>query len=150
MAILDFTGTAQAPSRGNTSTRRMPFGEMSNMADRPRAKVWLNIGYEANGKFINLPIGLPIDTMEAAEVRGQNSDWVKQRNAQNALLEALKKAGASLEPGQEQEVNLSIRIRRVNEELVVESTSNEYAVDFSSLLVTTTQAETEIPEAAIA
>lgn len=132
MAILNFNQASEAPAR---QTQRMPFSGLPNQTERPKAKVWLNIGYEAGGKFINLPVGLPIDTMEPAAVRGQNEDWVKQRNAQNALLEALKKLGVDLDPGQEQTLNLQVRVRRVNEELAVPVGDNEYAVDLGELLV---------------
>lgn len=132
MSILDFSAGERAPARGNL---RLPFGGLQNQQDRPKAKVWLNIGYEAGGKFINLPVGLPIDTMEPAPVNGQNVDWVKQRTAQNALLDMLKKLGVELEPGQEQTIALQVRVRRVNEELAVEPAENEYTLDPAMLLV---------------
>jgi hypothetical protein len=132
MAILDFTSTASAPAK----TQRMPFGNMTNpTGDRPKAKIWLNIGYETNGRFVNLPIGTPVDTMEAAEIRGQNEDWVKFQTARNNLLKALQALGTQLAPGQEIEVpNLVIKLRRVNADLDVSKETNEYSVDFLSLL----------------
>ncbi|AZO48065.1 hypothetical protein [Mesorhizobium sp. M4B.F.Ca.ET.058.02.1.1] len=134
MSILDFTApktqqTSRTPFAGLTSVGHANYGE------RPKAKVWLNVGYEKNGKFINLPIGLPIDTMEAGEVRGQNEDWVKQRTAQNELLKALQAMGAAFAPGQEETINLTIKLRRVNEQLEVAKDQNEYSFDPASLLV---------------
>lgn len=121
-----------APTGANV--RRQPFANLTNPNDKPKAKVWLNIGYEAGGKFINLPIGLPIDTMDPAEIRGQNVDWVKQRTAQNQLLKALQDLGLKMQPGEERDINLTLRMRRVSEELSVSQEENEYAIDFGSLL----------------
>lgn len=123
------------------AARSMPFGQMLQGAApatteaKPAAKVWLNVGYEVAGKFINLPLGLPIDTMGEAKVQGQNEDWVKQRNAQNQLLKMLQDLGMSFEPGQEQTINLQVRLRKVNEDKIVAKEDNEYSIDMSSLLV---------------
>jgi len=126
MAILNFE-TAPTNTRGNT-----PFAGMNN--EQPKSKMWVNIGYESNGKFINLPLGMPIDTMKPAEVKGQNEDWVKQRTASNDLLKALQTLGASFEPGHEETINLIVKLRRVNEEMEVSKTDNEYSADLSFLV----------------
>jgi hypothetical protein len=140
MAILDFSATAAAPARN--SNARMPFGNMEHPAqDRPNSKLWLNIGYEANGRFITLPLGQGIDTMAPGKVQGQNEDFVKQRTAQNALLQALQQLGGTLQPGQEQELNLKVKLRRVNEQLEITKENNEYALDIKSLLVMPEAAE---------
>lgn len=127
MGILDIAnGAGNAPVAGQG--RRIT-------TDRPKAKVWLNIGYETNGKFVNLPTGSPIDTMEPAEIRGQNEDWIKFQTARNELLKALQHLGAQLQPGEEMEVpNLVIKLRRANEDMEVASENNEYSVDLLSLL----------------
>lgn len=134
MAILDsLTRSTSAAS----STLFAPRGQQA-AADRPKATVWLNIGYPAGDKFINLPIGLPVDTMDAIEVRGQNEDWVKQTHARNAFLKDLQNYGAGLKPGEEVILNpesmIQIRLRRTNDKLDVKSEDNEYAVDLGSLL----------------
>jgi hypothetical protein len=132
MAIVDFTTTSSAPAR-----RSQPFGGQTHPnEDKPKAKVWMNVGYEMNGRFIHVPgSGTPIDTTEALPVRGQNEDYIKQVTAQNGTLKLLQDIGAKLQPGQEQVLNLQVRIRRVNEELVVAREDNEYAIDMSRLLV---------------
>ena len=112
-----------------------PFANQTNPnGEKTPAKVWLNVGYEAGGKFINLPFGLPIDTMKDAPVKGQNEDWVKQRNAQNQLLKMLQDVGAKFTPGQEQTINLQVRLRRVNEEVEVAKEDNEYGISIDALL----------------
>lgn len=130
MAILDFNTTNAAPSK------RMPFGGINGGAEeRPVSNLWLNIGYEINGKFVNLPLGMPIDTMKPAEIRGQNEDFVKLRTAQNALLKALQDLGATFAPGQEQDIQLTVKLRRVNGALDISKTENEYSVDLDAMLV---------------
>lgn len=131
MGILDFNtpSTQTQPA----STRRMPFGNMTSPNERPKAKLWINLGYMQNDRFVNLPIGTPVDTMEPAEVRGQNADWVKFQSARNDLLKALQELGANIEPGQEVDLNLIVKLRRVNDELAVPTGENEYKTDLSAL-----------------
>ena len=123
MAIMDFKIPTSNQTRNN-NTR----------SDRPKAKLWVNVGYHHNGKFVNLPLGMPIDTMEPEKVRGSNEDWLKLTAARNALLEALKAHGFNLEPGQEVEIpNLTIMLRRVNEQTEIAAENNKYAVDLAAL-----------------
>lgn len=125
---------------------RSPFAGLATVSptDRPKAKLWLNTGYVIAGsdKFINLPVGLPIDTMEPAPVGGQNEDWLKQRQAQNEFLKSLQAVGADMAPGEERDIirqdmgngiTLVVRLRRVNEERAVPLATNEYAVNFTSM-----------------
>lgn len=135
--VFDSNGTASeteispslVPSKPN-----MPFGNLREN-DAPKAKLWLNLGYEANGRFVNLPIGIPVDTMKPTELKGQNEDWIKFQTARNNLLAACQSIGAQLEPGQEIEIpNLVIKLRRVNEELDVTKDTNDYAADLMTML----------------
>lgn len=112
-----------------------------------QSKLWLNVGYEINGRFVSLPFGLPIDTMNPAKITGQNPEFVKPKQAGNDLLEALQRAGADMAPGQEEEVQLTVRLRRVNEELDIPKEENEYAIDLASLFAPKPTSTTE-PSAA--
>ena len=107
----------------------------AQQAPREPSKIWINIGYEKNGKFINLPFGTPLDTMKPAEVRGSNEDWRKFQTARNEFLKALVQVGKNLEPGQDIVIpNLEIRMHRVAENEEIKTEDNEYSIDFSSLL----------------
>ena len=120
MSILDFNkGPANNERRQDQS--------------RPEAKVWLNFGYEANGRFVNLPLGLPIDTMEPIKVNG-SAEWAQFQTARNNLLKALQGAGDKLQPGEEQEVRMTIKIRRVNEHTEVDA--GDFSTDLTSLFAT--------------
>jgi len=98
-------------------------------------------GLDAEGRpvehFINLPLGIAIDTMEHQPVRGQNKDWAARVQASNALISQLQGIGDQLQPGEEQEIALTIRIRRAGEPAATISTDdNPYAMDVSALLGT--------------
>lgn len=127
-------GTEISPSLV-PSKPHMPFGNLQDMSDAPKAKIWLNLGYEANGRFVNLPIGTPIDTMKPTELKGQNEDWIKFQTARNDLLATFQAMGLQLEPGEEMVIpNLVIKLRRVNEALAITKGSNGYAVDLMTML----------------
>lgn len=137
MSILDFS------KNNDTATRTSSAAQ-----DRPAAKMWLNVGYVANGKFVNLPVGIPVDTMEALPIRGQNEDWAKLQSARNGLLKAIQDAGDALAPGAEVELKLVVRLRKVNSELVVLPEDNEFSTDFSGLVVGTVAPAIAEPAAA--
>ena len=132
MGILDFTAAANATTRS------------ANTADRPVAKVWLNVGYdvqiknekgETETRFINLPVGIPVDTMEALPIRGQNEGYAQMRAAQNSLLEQLQGAGDNLRPGEEVEVRLTLKLRKANEQLAINNDENPMSINLASLIV---------------
>lgn len=130
MSIIDFETTSRPPAAGR---RNVP------VADRPQAQTWVNIGYMVNGRFVNLPIGMPLDTMEPLAATGQNQDWVAFTTARNDLLKKLQALGDKLQPGEEVDVPiLTIKIRKVNKALAADA--GEYAIDlddaFSALVPT--------------
>lgn len=95
----------------------------SAKAERPKTQFWLNVGIVLTGAgkdgedlFVSLPMGLALDDMKAVNVRGQNADWVHLQQAKNSLLEATKKAGANLQPGERQLLpEFSVELARISE-----------------------------------
>lgn len=96
----------------------------TTQADRPKAQVWLNVGTtveipnpetgEVEEVFVALPVGIPLDTMEAMEVRGSNKNWANMVQAKNWLLDQLQALGGNVKPGEEQLVDgLQIQVKRV-------------------------------------
>ena len=126
MGILDFEA-----AKTNTSA---PRSGRQAQQDRPAAKLWLNVGYDANGRFVNLPVGIPVDTMETLPIRGQNEEWAQFQSARNDLLKAIQAAGDGLEPGAEVEVKLVVKLRKVNEEIEVSKEDNPFAANLSALI----------------
>lgn len=116
------------------------FGEKATTAaaEKPKAQFWLNIGYQTTviedkeevTKFISLPVGIPLDTMELREVKGSNADYRALLSAQNDLLEQLKAHAAKLEPGDETIIGegaLVIQLRRVKaEDVAIPADANKY------------------------
>lgn len=90
-------------------------------ADRPKAELWINLGYEADaineetGKpyFISLPQGIPLDTMEPADTNIRSPEFAAIRNAQNDLLSQLQDHVKDLAPGEEKFITLTVQVRRV-------------------------------------
>lgn len=91
-------------------------------ADRPKAELWINLGYESDhineetGKpyFISLPQGIPLDTMEPADTNIRSPEFAAIRNAQNSLLEQLQEHFKNLAPGEDSFVaNIQVQVRRV-------------------------------------
>jgi hypothetical protein len=103
MAIND---SAFASKFGNGFGRGRTQG--TSTEDRPKAKYWLNVGYladhivdgEDEPRFIALPVGIPLDTTEPAQVRGSNELYRAMVTAQNDLLADIVSEASKLEPGQ--------------------------------------------------
>lgn len=106
-------------------------GEGQSKKDLPKAQIWMNIGYqqpftnpesqEEEVRFISLPQGLPIDTMEKLEEKGNSDIFRAIRNGQNNLLDQIIAKGKTLQPGEEViiamgENGLAIQLRRVKAE----------------------------------
>lgn len=114
----------------------------SRTEERVDAQVWINIGYYVTvgdeTKFVNLPLGMPLDTMKPARITGQNEDWIKLQTARNGLLNEMQKLGAELKPGQTVDLTqtggLVIQLRRVDDKKEIIGTDNEFAVDLSKLM----------------
>jgi hypothetical protein len=118
MALLKEVNTADVATATFPRGGNRPFAGFAT--ERPRAKVWANIGYMKGDRFVNLPLGSPVDTMEPAPVRGQNEDWVTQQSDRNEFLATLQAIGNEMEPGEERELfNIVVRLRRVNDELEI-------------------------------
>ena len=91
---------------------------------RSKAQIWMNLGYEIQvpatdgtmeTRFINLPMGLPLDTMEEVATTSSNEVFAAMQIAKNDLLKQLLAAAADLPPGGERIVNLQVQMRRVND-----------------------------------
>ena len=67
MSLIDFSKNTQtAPAARTSNGRNRPVDANGNPL--PQAKLWLNFGYLIADRFISLPLGLPIDTMQAREL----------------------------------------------------------------------------------
>lgn len=101
-----------------------PTADSSNGGNRAKAQIWLNLGYQievptSDGtmetRFINLPMGLPLDTMEEVATTSSNEVFAAMQIAKNDLLKQLLAAAADLPAGGERIVNLQVQMRRIND-----------------------------------
>ena len=112
----------------NTFGKRSKPGNSSTNDDRPKAQLWLNIGYQTDiadddGKlrFVSLPVGIPLDTQEPLPTNSKSDEFRAFQSARNDLMTQMIDIGKSLAPGEEKiialgESGLSVQIRRVSEE----------------------------------
>ncbi len=92
--------------------------------DLPKSQFWMNVGFTAEGAgsdgediFVSLPYGLPLDSMEHVNTKSKNADYTALQQARNSLLDQVKEAAATLQPGESMTVQLEVQIRRVEEEV---------------------------------
>uniref|UniRef100_A0AAU6VZP0 RNAP1 subunit A n=1 Tax=Pseudomonas phage Arace01 TaxID=3138526 RepID=A0AAU6VZP0_9VIRU len=101
-------------------------------ADQPKAQLWLNIGYPVTVKvdgadeerFVSLPLGIPLDTQEHLATNSRNELFAQFQGARNDLLDQIMDAAKALAPGEDRILNLSIQLRRVNEDAAPVSAEN--------------------------
>ena len=94
-------------------------------AAKPKAMLWLNAGYTTTvvvdgvqeERFVNLPMGMPVDTMELLPTNSRNQEFAQFRMAQNDLLNQIMELGKSMAPGEAKTINLELQLRRVNEDV---------------------------------
>lgn len=100
------------------------MGSSNTAQDKPKAKFWLNVGYEtgdAKYPFVSLPLGIPLDMSDANELRGSN-EYVNFLSAQNSLLEQIIEQANTLAPGEDRifaagDSGLAFQIRHVRGEV---------------------------------
>lgn len=105
---------------------------------KPVAQFWLNFGYIVNEgtpeeRFVSLPMGIPLDTMDKVSTRSSNAEYGQFQAARNDLLDQFIGLCSDLGPGDAHlirtEGDLAIQIRRVDAEKVepVADESNPFA-----------------------
>lgn len=103
-----------------------------NAPARPKATMWLNVGYSTTvlvdgveeERFVNLPLGMPVDTMELLPVNSRNQEFAQFRMAQNDLLNQIVEFGKTLKPGEAKTLNLELQLRRVNDDVAPVATGD--------------------------
>lgn len=110
---IDFKQFKQPTSKTSAS---------SSKDERPKAEFWLNIGYPVDvetsegteARFVSLPVGIPVDTMEKLSVKSSNEEFSALQSARNDLLDQIMEAAQKLNSGEEVTLNLELRLRRIN------------------------------------
>lgn len=106
----------------NTFGKTAPAAPAAS-SNKPKAQLWLNIGYDSGvvddqgeSRFVSLPVGIPLDTMEALPTNSRNQDYARFNAARNDLHDQIMAAAAKLNAGESTVLNLQIQLRRVNED----------------------------------
>lgn len=93
--------------------------------EKPAAQVWLNVGYLADKgtdaqRFVSLPMGIPLDTMDKLSTRSSNQEFSQFQSDRNDVLDQVLEFAKLLGPGEdyvfETDTGFAIQIRRVNAE----------------------------------
>ncbi len=141
--------TNSTPARQSSLFRPMgAAASQTSNEDKPKAEYWLNVGYcvdveveaATKGKpavterrFVSLPVGIPLDTMELVPSNSRNANWAMFQTARNELRDDLLKGAAeALKPGDdmiiagdaEDPTSLCLQIRRVGGEIEPVATEN--------------------------
>lgn len=112
------------PFGSNTANAAGTINAAPAAPAKPKATIWLNAGYTTTvvvdgvqeERFVNLPMGMPVDTMELLPTNSRNVEFAQFRMAQNDLLNQIMELGKSLAPGEAKTINLELQLRRVNED----------------------------------
>lgn len=127
--MVDFAKTFGVPSNSAASTSTTTAG------DRPKSQYWLNVGVPVGegdeARFVSLPMGIALDGMKHLPIRGSNEDFNSFTGARNDLLDQIMELAASLAPGQDAVLSLSVQVRRINEETEAPAVdaSNPYKIN---------------------
>lgn len=102
-----------------------PQADAPTAGKKPTAKVWLNVGINipvpkpdgtVETLFVNLPMGIAIDTMDAVPANKGSKDYQFLSQAKNLLMQQIQEASNQLKPGEAQLIEgLQIQLRRVAE-----------------------------------
>ena len=105
---------------------------------REKALLWLNVGYvsdvkdeDGTNRFVSLPLGIPVDSMEALPTNSRNQEYAMFQQARNDLLAQIMEVAKGVKPGEAKILNLQIQLRRVNDESAsapVPATGNPFAL----------------------
>lgn len=119
---VDFAAALAALKNPQTAPAGKPAA-----TDKPKATLWLNIGYHIEvevtagdgstsmeNRFVSLPVGIPVDTMQLLPETSQNQGYAAFQAARNQLLKLVIAAGANLGDGEERPIALELQLRKVS------------------------------------
>ena len=116
--ISGFTKKAQPASQGNESTSKPE-----------KTQFWINVGIERAGKLVSLPMGIPLDKLEARKIPGsstKNVEFRQLRQAEADLFSKVQQVMAAMKPGETYKLPFTVEIRRCEEaEVTTEQDVNE-------------------------
>lgn len=128
---IDF-GMPSFANRFGAQRQQEQNGNGNGQQQQPRkpSEFWINVGLptgvsDDKFSFLSLPLGIPLDTMNPVELRGNNQEFLEFRAAQNHLLEQVHAEAKKLGAGMSIELPLMVQLRRISGDPVV-PTSNRF------------------------
>lgn len=88
--------------------------------------LWINVGVETalegtdgeEAKFVRLPRGIAVsDLVDHKVYASTNPDWAEEANIANAVMEAIRQKGLTLEEGEAVTMELSVQLYRRQEQV---------------------------------
>jgi hypothetical protein len=119
--MIDFNAGASTTGSRLFGAQNSGSNNRQDRQDRPEAQVWANLGFvverseeDGGNRFVALPVGLPLDTMETRRPRG-TGELGQLDAAGNDLLKQLQDYASALKPGEESIVTMQVQIRRIKD-----------------------------------
>ncbi len=119
------SGTPVDPTLAFINGLSVPAAQAEGGTSKPNRKpatFWVNVGVtvpsmgdDGGPVFVSLPVGIPLDDLKPAEVKGGNPKWVALQQAKNGLLALIQQQAAALNPGERKAMpHLTIELSRAN------------------------------------
>lgn len=110
-------------------------GFKNDPATKPeKTQFWINVGVEKNGKLVSLPMGIPLDKLEARRIPGsssKNTEFRQLRMAEADLWKKMQEVMSKLQPGETVVLPFTVELRRCEADEVLEDqdeATNPFAV----------------------
>ena len=100
------TGLANLKQNGNNG---------SENSKPEKTEFWVNVGIERAGKLVSLPMGIPMDKLEARKIPGsssKNTEFRFLRLAEADLWSKMQQIMAQLKPGEVVKLPFTVELRR--------------------------------------
>lgn len=117
------------------SLKQNGVGGTTNESAKPeKTQFWINVGVEKNGKLVSLPMGIPMDKLEARKIPGsssKNTEFRQLRQAEADLFQKIQAIMGQMQPGQVVKLPFTVELRRCEDNETVteqESGTNPFAV----------------------
>jgi len=117
-----------------SSLKQNGVGGSTNESAKEKTQFWVNVGVERGGKLVSLPMGIPMDKLEARKIPGnssKNTEFRQLRQAEADLFAKIQKIMAQMQPGETVKLPFTVELRRCEENETVteqDSGTNPFAV----------------------
>lgn len=100
------------------SLKQNGVGGETTKPEKEKTQWWINVGIERNGKLVSLPMGIPMDKLEARKIPGsssKNTEFRQLRMAEADLFQKIQAIMGQMQPGQVVKLPFTVELRRCEE-----------------------------------